>query len=201
MIEHQPYNDKELVKLYSTMLDIEDLPRWAMQCLFCRTALATGCRVFELRLIQLTHILADYEPPVIFIPSGKGPRRNGGQGRSRYVQVIPEFSSRLRGYLAGRAGKPEEYLFYVENPMRPASKVTLQRWWLKVVRFAGLRVVPIHQGARGTHITHEIERLPIHKLADRAGNSMKTCERYYRQQIVGRDYVMAEPEWRSIAAR
>ena len=194
-----PYNDQELVRLYETMLRLESLHEWYMPCFSARVALATGARVFELRCIQVQDVLLEYDPPVIHIRNGKGPRQNGAKGRERYVQVIPEFAQRLRDHVAPRA--LDWYLIHGETPTNPLAKITLQRWWIRVINFAGLRIVPIHQGARGTHATQEIERLPIHKLADRLGNGVKVLEKHYRRQIIGKDYDHRNPQWWEVAAR
>ena len=198
----RPYMDHELVVLYETILRLEGFGPWYMKCFFVRFALATGMRVFELRVVQVVHVLLAYENPVILIPSGKGPRRNGQNGRERSVTVIPEFSHRLRKHMAKQARVPEDYLFWCNTPKQPPAKLTLERWWQYVAwDMARLRHVPIHQGARGTYASEEARRLTIHVLADQLGNTPNVLQKHYRRPIMGDVYSDKPPAWREVAAR
>jgi integrase len=203
-VKYEPLTDGELVRLYETVLFLEQYPKWRQPCFLVRCALATGARVFELRNIQIKHILTDYDPPVIFVPHGKGPRQNGGDGKARHIQVIPEFGPKLRAYVQQLNGNglPDHFLFHTGNPERPAAKLTLQRAWDYVINRAGIEYRPIHAGARSTHATWEADRLPPHKLGDRLGHTdQRVTEKYYRRQIIGRDYTTEAPRWRAVASR
>lgn len=203
-------NDEQLCRFWDLFNEAQALPLQERQeWFYVAIIFVTGVRMKEARDMRVEDMRV-HPHPMILIPCGKG-------GKSRIVDVMPEFFPHYEAYVAELRGLRRRWAFRSAQSGRiplsdkPPGLRTCREWWKRVIETCGVtysRKMACHSGRRV--FTNYIPRLPypgaygapeymsLRSLQDQLGHgSIETTAKYYFRAMPGHRFPSDQVfEWR-----
>lgn len=156
--------------------------------------------------------------PQIVLPHSKGPRRNGGQGKRRHVELIPEFATKFRQRLERYRIDGKVFVFQRYGVHdKGVSARHANELWNHAMELAGVRNYfldendnPVPMGIRAARrtfatyarlLTYEGEdgqryRIRLEDLQAQLGHTdIKTTAMHYLRSLPGQRWAPRKVEW------